>query len=471
MSTQPLDQQRPARPAPTPPDPARRGAGWMAAAWAQIPTVLLFAALAGIAFWGVRTEWKFGNPFAAREPTAASKEEGDPVRVTPGPGEAAGPCPLDRTRVRLASAEVPNQMGLRVVPVERRPLPAVVTASAELQYDETRVARLSGRVGGSVLRVEKQVGDPVAEGEVVALVDAAAVGKAKADFLEGIAQLDLRTKAVEQLQASKDAVAGVRIQEAESAVREARVRVLGFQQALVNLGLPVKYEDLRKLNPDDQNRRIRLAGLPEGYLKTLDPDLTSTNLLPVVAPFAGVVVERDVVPGAVVDPTKTLFVVADVSRLWAVADIRAEDADQVAVSQSLTFRADGHADESVAGPISWTSTAIDPRTRTLRVRAVVDNPKGHWRARTFGTAAIALRDPAAPATVVPAEAVQREGDCRYVFVRVDDITFEMRAVRLGVQGPKWVEVTDGVRPGEAVAAAGSFVLKSEVLKGRLADGH
>lgn len=319
---------------------------------AQVPTVLLFAALAGIAVWGVRTEWKFGNPFAAREPAPSGKEEGDPARVTPGPGGADDPCPLDRTRVRLASAEIPEQMGLRVVPVERRPLPAVVTAPAELQYDETRVARLSGRAAGSVVRVEKQVGDPVAEGEVVALIDAAAVGKAKADFLEAIAQLDLRTKAVEQLQASSGAVAGARIQEAESAVREARVRVLGFQQALVNLGLPVKYDELRKLKPEDQTPRIRLAGLPERYLKTLDPDLTSTNLLPVVAPFAGVVVERDVVPGAVVDPARTLFVVADVSRLWAVADVRAEDADQVVVGQALTFRADGHPDESVAGPLA-----------------------------------------------------------------------------------------------------------------------
>lgn len=470
MSAPPLDQHRPDLD-PTPPDPAPPAGGWTATVRAQVPTVILFAVLAGIAAWGVRTEWKFGNPFAAHEPAPESKDAGDPVRVTPGPGGAAGPCPLDRTRIRLASAEVPEQMGLRVVPVEQRPLPAVVTAPAELLYDETRVARLSGRAAGNVIRVEKQVGDKVAEGEVVALIDAAAVGKAKADFLEAIAQLDLRTKAVEQLQASKDAVAGARIQEAESAVREARVRVLGFQQALVNLGLPVKYDDLRKLQPEDQNRRIRLAGLPEGYLKTLEPDLTSTNLLPVVAPFAGVVVERDVVPGAVVDTTKALFVIADVSRLWAVADVRAEDADQVAVGQPLAFRADGHPDESVAGPVSWASTAIDPRTRTLRVRAVVENPKGHWRARTFGTAAIALRDPAAPATVVPAEAVQREGDCRYVFVRLDDLTFEVRAVRLGVRGPRWVEVTDGVRPGEAVAAAGSFVLKSEVLKGRLADDH
>lgn len=102
---------------------------------------------------------------------------------------------------------------------------------------------------------------------------------------------------------------------------------------------------------------------------------------------------------------------------------------------------------------------------------MVENPKAHWRARTFGSATIALRDPTAPTTVVPVEAVQREGECRYVFVRADDTTFEMRAVRLGVRGPKWVEVTDGVRPGEAVAAAGSFVLKSEVLKGRLADDH
>ena len=193
-------------------------------------------------------------------------------------------------------------------------------------------------------------------------------------------------------------------------------------------------------------------------------------------------VERNVVPGEVIDPAKTLFVVADLSRVWVLADVRTEDADRVVVGQRLAFTADGHSGEALAGPVVWTSTSVDPRTRTLRARAEIANPGTHWRAGTFGTARITLRADAAPTAVVHPDAVQREGTCRYVFVRLDETTFEVRAVRLGVRGeadvpresggtraePR-VEVLEGVRPGEQVVTTGSFILKAELLKDQLGE--
>ncbi|MBX9582686.1 MAG: efflux RND transporter periplasmic adaptor subunit [Gemmataceae bacterium] len=449
-----------------------------------VPTAVVFLLLGAVAVWGFRTEWKFGNPFspgASAEP-GTEKGGGRETVVTPGPAGPPGGCPLNGTRIRLTSPEVAGRMGLQVAPVESRPLAATVVAPAELGYDETRLARLSARVPGTAVRVERQVGDPVKKGEVLALVDATAVGKAKADLLAAIAQLDLREKTVENLQATKGTVAGQRIQEAESAVREARVQVLAAQQVLVNLGLPVKAEEVRKLPPDEQARRVRLIGLPADYARALDEGTTSTNFIPVPAPLDGVVVDRGVVSGEVVDPAKVLFVVADLSRMWVTANVRNEDADRVAVGQRLAFTADGHPSEALTGPVVWTSTTIDPQTRTLRVRAEISNPAAHWRARTFGTARITLRAADTPVAVVHPDAVQREGDCRYVFVRLDETTFEVRAVRLGVRGEAGgppagvggrkedrVEVLDGVRPGERVVTTGSFILKAELLKDQLGD--
>lgn len=446
-----------------------------------LPSALVFLVLGIVAVWGFRTEWKFGNPFGPGDSAGAGEKKDDDreAEVIPGPAGPPGGCPLNGTRIRLTTPDVAGRMGLQVAPVESRPLAAAVTAPAELGYDETRLARLSSRVPGTVVRVEKQLGDPVRKGEVVALVDAAAVGKAKTDLLDAIATLDLREKeaASSAAAAMKGAVSGLQAERDAAAARQAQTRVLAAQQGLVNLGLPIDAEQLRKLSPAGQAERLRLLGLPPGYAKTLGPDAASDNLIPVVAPLDGQVVERNAVAGEVIDPATVLFVVADLSRVWVTADVRSEDADRIAVKQPLTFTADGHPGEALTGPVAWTSTAIDPRTRTLRVRAEIANPAAHWRAQTFGTARITLRPADTPTTVVPPDAVQREGDCRYVFVRLDETTFEVRAVRTGVRGdaggppggkaePR-VELLSGVRPGEQVVTTGSFILKAELLKARL----
>lgn len=484
MATTLPQRDGPATTTPVPEPPSARPAGWGRHLLGLVPTALVFLLLGAVAFWGMRTEWKFGNPFSPADPAGPEKDKGErrEAEVIPGPPNQPGGCPLNGTRVRLTSPEVAGRMGLRVAPVESRPLAAAVTAPAELGYDETRLARLSSRVPGTVVRVEKQVGDKVTAGEVVALVDAAAVGKAKTDLLDAVATLQLREKelASSANSAKQGAVAGLQVQRDEAAVRQAQARLLASQQALVNLGLPVNAEELRKLSPVEQVERLRLIGLPPEYAKTLGP-VMSDNLIPVPATLDGVVVERDVVPGAVIDTTKVLFVIADLSRIWVIADVGNEDADRVAVGQRLTFTADGHPNEALAGPVVWTSTTINPVTRRLRVRAEITNPGTHWRARTFGTARITLRAADTPTAVVPPDAVQREGDCRYVFVRADETTFDMRAVRLGIRGdvdvpreggarrePR-VEVLEGLRPGEQVVTTGSFILKAEVLKGRLGD--
>lgn len=454
--------------------------------WAS--TSLLFLVLGVIAFWGIRTEWKFvplsavwGGPPAARnnDKKRAGERPGSEgsVKVVPAPepksGQPAQSCPLDQTRVEFSSAEVVRKVGIAVAPVREKPLVATVDALAEIDYDQTRVARLSVRVPGTVAWVGKAVGDPVRKDEVVALIDAARVGEAKAKFLQALAQLNLRTRIVENLQkAGEGAVAGQKLQEARAELYAARVRLVSGGQALRNLGLPVPGQDLSKLSDEELDKTMRFLGLPGAAVEKLGADRITNNLVPLRAPLDGVIVERKVVEGEVVDAAATLFVVADVSRVWVMMDVRLEDADQVAVGQPVTFRADGHPGEVLKGRISWLSTTVDEKTRTLRARVDVENLKGHWRARTFGTAQITVRD-LPRAVLVPTEAIQREGPCYFVFVLLADPanTFQLREVRRGVRSGKFTEIKEGVGPGEQVAVTGSFVLKSEVLKSRLGQDN
>ncbi len=107
-------------------------------------------------------------------------------------------------------------------------------------------------------------------GEVLALVDAAEVGKAKAEFLQAIAQVRLRGKTYESLRSVATVVAELRVREAETALSEAQIRLLGARQALVNLGLPVDAEELKDLTEKQIAAHVQFLGLPDSVYQSLD---------------------------------------------------------------------------------------------------------------------------------------------------------------------------------------------------------
>ena len=440
----------------------------------QLATLLTLLALAAIGYWGWRTEWripKFGaaeeSPPAAGNSGSATQPEQAATKIVP-PQSANKNCPLDQTRIEFPSAESIRLAGIEVVPVEEKPLAATLSAPGEVDYDPTHVARLSTPVPGRVWQVEKEVGERVRKGDILALLDAVKVGEAKAEFLQSMTQVDLKSTTLEKLRNSGDAVAQRLVTEAEAALRDARIRLFNAEQALVNLQLPIRGKDVANLSDEELAARVRFLGLPEAVTSTLNPETATSNLLPITSPLDGIVVERLVAPGEVVDSTKTLFVVADLSRVWVIVNIRQEDRDSLALGQSAAFEPDGHPGETVQGDISWISTIVDEKTRQMRARVVVDNPKEHLPAGTFGTAKITIRD-APQAVVVPTVAVQRDDECRMVFVKVTDQVFQVRSVRPGISSGSVVEILDGLRPGESVAGTGSFTLKSELLKGRLGE--
>jgi cobalt-zinc-cadmium efflux system membrane fusion protein len=362
-----------------------------------------------------------------------------------------------------------------------------VAGTGEVVYDPTRVARLSSRVPGTVWRVERQVGDSVRQGDLMALVDAAEVGKARTDFLQAFAQFDLKSRTVENLRRASSAVPLRSLQEAETALREARIRLLAAQQTLANLGLPVRHEGLSNLNEEQLVQAVQLLGLPDG----LDPRTTSGNLLPLRAPMDGVVVQREVVAGEVVDTARVLFVVADPQTMSLDLNVRLEDARLLALGQTIHFRPDGQAPSGLPwytvigdrlswnqardGTLRWISTAVDEKTRTVKVRAAFENSDGRLRAGTFGTGRVVLRQE--QAVVVPKEAVQWEGCCHVVFVQDRNYhaagapkVFHVRKVVPGAMDDTRTEIIAGVLPGEVVVTRGASVLRAELLKNDLGEG-
>lgn len=512
----------------------RRFADWLIR---SIPTAIVLAALAGLGWWGHHSGWalpKFSEVTgeAAALPDDWCEEHGVPetlcvecnpdeypkrelhgwckvhgvhecplhhpdvaqlkspavieprdvergeraLKLRPRP-ENNSACQNPGRRIQFASMEAAAKAGVDVEPVLRSPITESVLATGEIRYDETRVAQLATKAAGTVWRVEKQVGDQVRQGELLAIVDAVDVGRAKAELMAALAQEELQKKIHERLQklATQGVTAGRQAQEAETEYSKAHIRVLSASQTLINFGLPVSVEQVHDIPADQLARLIRLLGLPQSLASKLDPDRTSSNLLPVTAPFDGVVVSRRVVPCEVVDTSKMLFEVADTSRMWLMLNIPLEDAAYAAAGQKIIFRPDGSPAE-VTGTIEWKSTSSDQRTRTLMVRASLDNTDGQLLNEAFGAGRVVLREEP-DAIVVPNEAVQWDGSCSVVFVR-DKAWFEdkspklfhTRSVRVGARTDEFTEVIAGVLPGEVVATLGSDVLRAQLLKNNLGAG-
>ena len=347
-----------------------------------------------------------------------------------------------------------------------------------VDYDERRTAQLSSRVGGSIWRVEKHLGDVVRKGEVLLVIDSQEVGRLKAEFLNALVTFESRREQMAILEEVQGAVMGRQLREARAALREARIHLVNDEQALVNLGLPVAIADYETLVDEARAERIRTVGLPEGLLTELNDDVVTSNLLPLAAPFNGIVVGRDAVVGEVVEAAKPIFEVADVSRMIISLKVDKEDSGKVAIGQPVRFRPDG-SHEEYSSRITWISTEVDEATRTLQVRAVVDGQStppvaasGALRAHTFGSGKIEI-DRRGTAIVVPSQSVQWDGSRWVVFIPSGDVSFTACEVQPGVREGNVVEIVGDPSGGtlERVVGAGSHVLKSQVLLERIESGE
>lgn len=382
--------------------------------------------------------------------TSASPMSLEPAAPDEGPRIQRSPsvtCTKDRNVIRLESAEIARSIGLKAEPVRREALHQTLVVNAEVVYDATKFARLSSRAAGVIVEVRKNVGQAVAQGEILAVVDSADLGSAKAALLGAIATVRLWEKndRREQTLLGQGVATEQEALESETKLVESRIELARAQQRLRNLGLA------------------------EAQIEELKSSQDASSKLELTAPFDGVVVERAATVGEVVDMAKPLLAVADVSRMWAMLDLAQAHLQNVRLGQSVVLTVDGLRGEAFAGSVTAIGTEVDPRTRTIKARAEVDNERGLLRANSFGRAEISIRNEES-ALLVPKAAVQWEGCCNVVFVGESQTRFRPRKLRLGCESGDFYEVLEGLKGDEAVVTQGSFLLKTEILKGSIGAG-
>lgn len=418
------------------------------------------------------------NSAAAPDAAAGSKPQAAAPRKLPGE---------DYPLLEFESSEAVAQTGITTLPIDPAPLDEYVDASALVGYDQTRLAQLSSRVPGQIWSVEKHLGDWVKKNDVLAIIDAEEVGRAKAEFIQEAQLSYFKAELLERLRSVDPGVIAERsLRETELQVREARVRRFTAQQKLLNLGLPVDLSEKVPLSPEEMARRLQFLSLPQELVERMNPRPTTANLIPLLAPMDGMLIRQGVVVGELVGRDNPQIELADTRTMWVRLSVRKEDAAKLELGQSATFTPDGSS-RTFTARLSWISSEIDEKTRTVQARMDVANPlvsprssegdrvptpgRRVLQANLFGTARIRVqRHP--DALVVPENAVQRVGLTPMIFVaQPDGKSFQPRKVRLGLTSNGGIQIVNGLKPHERVVTAGSYVLKSEMMRETLSAGN
>jgi membrane fusion protein, heavy metal efflux system len=339
----------------------------------------------------------------------------------------------ESAKVRLPATDSASLAGIRFAAPVVGAIADGVECYAEMAFNQNKLAQVAAPVAGIVQEVNADLGSKITEKQVLAKVWSAAIaeGVAKAVLTHQTLERERKLRA-ERVTSEKD------LQQAEADHRAAcqQVRTLGFTEADID----------------------RMKGTPNEPV-----------YLEVRAPFAGDIVERTAVRGALVDAGRPLFTLADRTVMWAILNIPESVLGRVKEGQAVELRFESLPGRVFTGKLTWIGAEVDEKTRMARARAEVPNPDGVLRVRMFAQARI-LTHTAEGALLLPPSAIQRMGGKSFVFVQAADDLFELRAVRLGAAFAGKVEIAEGLKPQESVAVDHVFALKSALLISRLGAG-
>jgi len=179
--------------------------------------------------------------------------------------------------------------------------------------------------------------------------------------------------------------------------------------------------------------------------------------------IGGIIVERNVVIGQLVEANTTAFKIMNISNLWAEGQIYEKDLTKVTGKPKVEFTTPAYPNEKFKGDVILIGQTIDEHSRTIKVRASLQNTNGKLKPNMFGELFIPINSDT-KGIIVPTDAIVKEGNESYVFVVENDSTFSRRNVETGIEFAGMREVVSGLKKGEKIVTKGVFFLKSELMK-------
>ena len=312
----------------------------------------------------------------------------------------------------------------------------VVRLTGRMVWDDDVTVRVFSPFAGRVTGIAVQSGQAVQPGDTLALI-------ASPDY--GQAQADTRKAASDFLQAERS------LNRVKELYEHGAAPLKDFQSAQAD------YERAQS-EKQRSEERMKMYG---GGLKTTDQSYALRS------PLGGFVVEKNITPGQEVRPDQMLanapqffsplFVVTDPSRLWVLLDATEQDLPNLKPGQPIVIRARAYPGQEFKGKIDVISDALDPATRTVRVRGSTENVSRLLKGEMLVTVDLASLQPVGIS--IPSKAVFLKGEKHYVFLQEAPGQFTRRQIKIGPERDGKIPVLEGIQPGERVVCENSLLLE------------
>ena len=395
--------------------------------------------------------------------------------------------------------------GIEIEGVTQRPAVALIKVTGTVETNQQQTQQASPLVSGRVERVNVGQGDVVRAGAVLALISSPEVAEMHGKLREAETRLRLAERTFQRVQRAENRVgviqAKAKLDEAEATLRRTRRLIelgagagkdliaaeAGFKTAKAEYD----YQNNISVNREVQQAQaeVETARVDVGHLRqslqtlgdpvatgSRDAHTTNISLVALRAPVSGTVVERLVNAGAGVQAGAPMFTIANISTVWIIANVPEAQVGKIHVGTPAEVRSAALGSGAMAGRVNYIDPRLNEETRTARVRIEMANPGERLKAGMF--VEVGFQAGTGGATeeelVVPSTAVQRIENTSVVFIPKDDEpgAFEVREVELGGEVSGYHRVISGLKLGEKVVTKGSFVLKTQKLKGEMGEhGH
>jgi membrane fusion protein, heavy metal efflux system len=335
---------------------------------------------------------------------------------------------------------------LKIGPIPIGDSSETIRLAGRIEKNGNQVGRTGSPVAGRVVTINASLGMDMKEGDVMAEIASQELAAAQLAYLTAHSTEQLAQRSLDRVRQLLEAgvVGAAELQRRESELAVARAQKRASADQLRTLGISAA-----------SLRKIAATGhiLPS---------------LPIHAKLSGTVVERNITQGQVVQPSDSLFVITDLAKLWAVADVPEQQAAQVRVGQSVEIEVPALGTETIAGPIVFIDNLVNPETRTVRVRVEVDNAERRLKPAMLMTMRVDARK--ANQALIPSTAVVRNDDKDYVFLIEPNNVATLVPVKLAAQQGEYRALLEPLNLAGAIVLDGAFHLNNERQRQQVQQG-
>lgn len=371
------------------------------------------------------------------------------------PAEAGEAMPDTVTLGTAAMAEA----GIATWTVQTVDLEHLLLLNGAVEHDENRFLQLASNVRGRVAAIPVDLGARVRRGDPVLVLESVDLARAREEYLKETAGLRVASRVYDR---AKLLIAEKAISASEFQARE------GDYQ-------------MKKASAQVAERALHLFGDSQEQIEILQQSIVSDGnphqgerpQITIRAPFDGQITERKVAPGTLVEALQPLLTLTNLSSVWVFLQAYEKDMALLKNGLPVTIRSEAYPQETFKGRVDFLGSIVEPTTRTVRVRATVNNPGEKLRPGMFIRAQVDVPKPDGEAKkilAVPQSALQTLEGRTTIFIQIKPGVFVRRAVETGHTFEGFTEVLAGIRVGDLVVTEGSFVLKSEFARASLAEG-